>query len=156
VLLPSTAAPVTEDVQLPEIREDGRPVILVIDDDPAALQLVEDYLGRDAYQMVGTMQPAHALQLAEKLQPAVIITDIMMPFMDGWEVLRRMRASPRTAPLPVVVVSSSDRPEDIRRCYALGANSYLLKRFPSTYLADAARYWIEMNQVIREPEPHPW
>jgi CheY-like chemotaxis protein len=83
-----------------------------------------------------------------------------MPRVDGWEVLRRMRASPRTARLPVVVVSSSDRPEDIQRCYALGANSYLLKRFdprgPGTYLAEAARYWIEMNQVIHELEPLSW
>jgi len=66
----------------------------------------------------------------------------------------------RTAGLPVVVVSSSDRPEDIQRCYALGANSYLLKRFdprgPGTYLAEAARYWIEMNQVTPEPETLPW
>lgn len=91
--------------------------------------------------------------------PRVVFLDLNMPRVDGWEVLRRMRASPRTARLPVVVVSSSDRPEDIQRCYALGANSYLLKRFdptgPGTYLADAARYWIEMNQVT-EPEPLHW
>jgi two-component system response regulator len=80
--------------------------------------------------------------------------------VDGWEVLTRMRASPRTARVPVVIVSGSDRPEDIRRSYALGANSYLLKRFdprgPGTYLAEAARYWIEMNQVTPEPEPTSW
>jgi len=92
--------------------------------------------------------------------PRVVFLDLNMPRVDGWEVLRRMRASPRTARLPVVVVSSSDRPEDIQRCYALGANSYLLKRFdprgPGTYLAEAARYWIEMNQVNPESELLPW
>ena len=92
--------------------------------------------------------------------PRVVFLDLKMPRVDGWEVLRRMRASPRTARLPVVVVSSSDRPEDIQRCYALGANSYLLKRFdprgPGADLAEAARYWIEMNQVTRKPEPVQW
>jgi CheY-like chemotaxis protein len=92
--------------------------------------------------------------------PRVVFLDLRMPRVDGWEVLTRMRASPRTARLPVVVVSGSDRPEDIRRSYALGANSYLLKRFdprgPGTNLAEAARYWIEMNQVTQESEPLSW
>ena len=83
-----------------------------------------------------------------------------MPRVDGWDVLRRIRASPRTACLPVVVVSSSDRPDDIQRCDALGANSYLLKRFdprgPGADVAEAARYWIEMNQVTKELEPVQW
>lgn len=88
--------------------------------------------------------------------PQVVFLDLKMPRVDGWEVLRRMRSSPRTLCVPVVVVSSSDRPEDIRRSYALGANSYLLKRLdprgPAADLAEAARYWIEMNQVTREAE----
>ena len=83
--------------------------------------------------------------------PRVVFLDLKMPRVDGWEVLRRLRSSPRTARLPVVVVSGSDRREDIERSYALGANSYLLKRFdprgPGAYLAEAARYWIEMNRV---------
>ena len=89
--------------------------------------------------------------------PRVVFLDLNMPRVDGWEVLRRMRASARTARLPVVVLSSSDRPEDIRRSYALGANSYLLKRLEprgsGAQLADAARYWTEMNQVTHDAEP---
>ena len=92
--------------------------------------------------------------------PRVVFLDLKMPRVDGWEVLRRIRSSPRTASLPVVVISGSDRPEDVRRSYALGANSYLVKRFdprgPGAYLAEAARYWIEMNQVSHEREPIAW
>jgi DNA-binding NarL/FixJ family response regulator len=51
--------------------------------------------------------------------------------------------------VPVVVLSASDRPQDVQRSYALGANSFLLKRFdprgPGAYLAEAARYWLELN-----------
>ena len=92
--------------------------------------------------------------------PRAVFLDLKMPRVDGWEVLRRIRASRRTARLPVVVVSESDRPEDIRLSYALGANSYLLKRFdvrsPGAYLAEAARYWVELNQVDSDREELPW
>lgn len=84
------------------------------------------------------------------LSPRVVFLDIKMPRVDGLEVLRRIREHPRTADVPVVVLSWSERVEDIRRSYALGANSYLVKRFdprgPGRYFAEAARYWIELNR----------
>lgn len=85
--------------------------------------------------------------------PRVVFLDLKMPRVDGWEVLRRMRAHPRTADVPVVVLSSSDRMEDIERSYELGANSFLVKRFdprgPGSYVAEAARYWLELNRSPR-------
>lgn len=86
--------------------------------------------------------------------PRVVFLDLKMPRVDGWEVLRRMRQNPATADVPVVVISSSDRREDIQRCYTLGANSFVLKRFdprgPGTYIVDAARYWLELNRTPGE------
>jgi len=83
--------------------------------------------------------------------PRVVFLDLKMPRVDGFEVLRRIREHPRTYGVPVVVLSSSDRPEDIARSYALGANSFLLKRFnhrgPGTFIVEAARYWLELNQT---------
>lgn len=86
---------------------------------------------------------------AAPLRPRVVFLDLKLPRVDGWEVLRRLRESPETAAIPVVVISSSDEWDDIRRCYALGANSFLVKRFdrhaPGRYFADAARYWLDLN-----------
>jgi two-component system response regulator len=83
--------------------------------------------------------------------PRVVFLDLKMPRVDGWEVLRRIRQNGHTRDLPVVVVSASDRPADVRRSYELGANSFLVKRFdarePGRYLADAARYWLELNEA---------
>jgi CheY-like chemotaxis protein len=146
------------------------PVLLLIEDDvdhvdvitralrkagvEAEVRVVRD--GQEAIDALGLDGPASG---ARSL-PRVVFLDLKMPRVDGWEVLRRLRSSPRTARLPVVVVSGSDRREDIERSYALGANSYLLKRFdprgPGTYLAEAARYWIEMNRVPGQSELVTW
>jgi CheY-like chemotaxis protein len=85
--------------------------------------------------------------------PVVVLLDLNMPARNGWDVLKRIREHAVTHELPVVVVSSSDRPRDVRQSYALGANSFVVKRFdpgkPGEYVADAIRYWVELN----EPPP---
>jgi two-component system response regulator len=103
--------------------------------------------GQEALEALG-VEPGAAAEPTEP--PSVMFLDLRMPRVDGWEVLRRVRLAARTAALPVVVISSTERPEEIRRCYALGANSFLVKRFdersPGAYFAEAARYWVELNR----------
>jgi len=81
---------------------------------------------------------------------AVILLDLNMPVLDGWEVLRRLRADRRTHRVPIVIISTSDRPQDVQKSYELGANSFVVKRFeskdPGGYLAETARYWVELNR----------
>jgi CheY-like chemotaxis protein len=110
----------------------------------AKVQVARD--GQAALEALG-LEPSH--DITAPLRPRVVFLDLKLPRVDGWEVLERVRGCPRTADLPIVVISSSGDHEDILRCYALGANSYLVKRFdprgPGTYFADAARYWLELN-----------
>ena len=86
-----------------------------------------------------------------RLRPHAIFLDLRMPRIDGWEILRRLRENPHTREIPVIVQSWSTRREDIERCYALGANSFVAKRMttanPGFYFADAVRYWIQLNQT---------
>jgi two-component system response regulator len=69
------------------------------------------------------------------------------------DVLRQIREHERTRELPVVMVSTSNQPEDVARCYELGANSYVVKRMeaesPGGFVVDTARYWVELNQPPR-------
>ncbi|HTO53643.1 MAG TPA: response regulator [Myxococcota bacterium] len=85
------------------------------------------------------------------LRPQVIFVDLHMPRIDGFDLLRALRELPETRDIPIVVVSSSNSPEDIRRSYELGANSYLVKEHnalePGAAIADAARYWTQLNRV---------
>jgi CheY-like chemotaxis protein len=71
--------------------------------------------------------------------------------MDGRDALREIRAHAETRHIPVVIVSSSSRESDVRECYALGANSFVVKQLtpwsPGEYLVNAARYWLDMNEV---------
>jgi CheY-like chemotaxis protein len=102
------------------------------------------------------MEALQALRLNAKdgdgpLRPQVIFVDLHMPRLDGFDLLRALRELPETRDIPIVVVSSSNSPEDIRRSYELGANSYLVKEHnalePGSAIADAARYWTQLNRV---------
>ena len=146
------------------------PVLLLIEDDRDQVDVTARALRRAGLGVeLRILRDGHEALVALGLEdssddgqplPRAVFLDLKMPRVDGWEVLRRIRASPRTARLPVVVVSDSDRPEDVQLSYALGANSYLLKRFdprsPGAYIAEAARYWIELNQVPNEMEALSW
>ena len=82
--------------------------------------------------------------------PKVIVLDLKMPRVDGLEVLRRVRADPRTRLVPVVVFTSSDEERDVSQSYRLGANSYIRKPEDSTQFSEAVRalgrYWFALNR----------
>ena len=116
---------------------------------PVTITVFHD--GREVLDALGVSN-GHVRDRAQPyLRPHAIFLDLRMPRIDGWEILSRLRASPHTRDIPVIIQSWSTRPEDIERCYALGANSFVAKRMtpsnPGFYFADAVRYWIRLNQT---------
>jgi two-component system, response regulator len=86
-----------------------------------------------------------------RIMPGMILLDVKMPKLDGLEVLRRLRADERTRLIPVVMLTTSKEPDDVRASYRLGANSYILKpidflRFTSA-IQQVGSYWLELNEA---------
>jgi CheY-like chemotaxis protein len=98
--------------------------ILVIDDDPEACEIIERFLVRDGFDVVKAHSGEEGLRLAHDVHPSAITLDVMMPDMDGWAVLRSIKADPHLSDIPVVMVTMVD---DKTRGYSLGATDYLTK-----------------------------
>jgi len=98
--------------------------VLVIDDDPNALDLLKRTLQDAGIRVVTASDGREALELARALRPAAITLDVIMPGMGGWEVLRKLKLDPETRDIPVVIVTVTD---DREMGYALGATEFLSK-----------------------------
>lgn len=107
--------------------------ILVVDDQAAALKMFERYLSHTGIQVIGNNNPEQTLQLAAQLQPDLIILDVMMPRLDGWEVLQSLQSNPATKNIPVLVCSAWDEPD---LAYSLGAAAFLKKPLLQRNLLD--------------------
>jgi two-component system response regulator len=140
------------------------PLLLLVDDDgdDVAIALralrrselpVEVRTASNGLEALAVLHLDGGWGAGEPLQPRVIFLDLKMPLLDGFDVLRALRRAPHTRAVPVVMLSTSARPGDIRRAYELGANSYLVKRGepgdPGALIAQAARYWVELNRVTQ-------
>lgn len=98
--------------------------VLIIDDDPPAIELFSSYLRGLDYQVIGETSAEQALQRAAELQPAAIVLDVMMPGMDGWELLQRLRHDPQLQDVPIIACSVLN---DVGLAFALGASRFLKK-----------------------------
>ena len=102
----------------------GNKVILAIDDDPQVIGLYERYLHPQGYQVIPLTDPSRAVERVKQLKPFAVTLDIMMPGIDGWQVLDSLKADPETRNIPVIVCSII---EDLEKGFNLGASDYLVK-----------------------------
>ena len=136
---PADAAPSKDTAKLKAIREavPGR-TVLVIDDEPEACEIIGRFLQKDGFTVATASSGEEGLRLAHQLQPAAITLDVMMPDMDGWSVLRALKADPVLHEIPVVMLTMVD---DKSKGYSLGATDYLTKPVDRDQLHKAlARY----------------
>jgi DNA-binding response OmpR family regulator len=101
--------------------------ILIVDDDVDTLRLVGLMLQRQGYQIVAANNGNQALIMAKTEQPDLILLDIMMPDLDGYEVTRQLRKSPDTSKIPIIMFTAKSQLEDRVTGFEVGADDYLTK-----------------------------
>ena len=127
--------------------------ILVVDDDPDILQFVEMNLDMDGFEPLTAESGRVALELARERPPDLILLDVMMPELDGLTVLRRLRSSPATSSIPVVLLTAKALAEDRVRGLDLGADDYITKPFDIEELLARVKDVLRRAQQMRDLSP---
>lgn len=135
--------------------------VLLVEDDPSDLKLALHafrrhyrttpvHVVRDGAEALEFLFRTDRYARREGGNPHLILLDLKLPLVDGSEVLRAVKGDPRTRSIPVVVMTSSREDRDLAGCYALGANSYIVKPVDFDRFGDAVRelglYWLLLNQ----------
>lgn len=110
--------------------------MLVVDDDPQVLGLLRLNFEMEGYEVSCANDGTEALEAVSREVPDLVVCDVMMPGIDGLEVVRRLRADPATAHLPVVVLSAKAMRSDLRAGIEAGADEYVTKPFDPVELID--------------------
>jgi diguanylate cyclase (GGDEF)-like protein/PAS domain S-box-containing protein len=127
-----------------------RPLVLVADDDPTMRVLVAETLEPDGIEVVEVEDGNAALGLLAARAVDLVLLDVQMPGLDGFAVCEEIRALPRGADIPVVMMTGRDDVESIRRAYEAGATDFLTKPIPWLILAHRVRYLLRASSNVAE------
>ena len=120
------------------------PTILIADDDPLLVKLVDYRMSARGYRVIAAADGETALALSAEEHPDLIVLDAMMPSLDGFEVLRRLKKAPATRDIPVLMLTARKREHDIVAALSLGARDYLSKPFSPEELA------LRIGNILRD------
>ncbi|MDA3925976.1 MAG: response regulator [Kiritimatiellae bacterium] len=113
--------------------------ILVVDDDSDVRLLLGGRLRRNGYEVVAAEDGESAVQIVRQENPALILLDLGLPKMDGFDVCRMLKADPATRRIPIIVLSAKSQQTDRDRASALGADGYMAKPFDPGVLLEEIR-----------------
>ncbi len=126
--------------------------VLVVDDEPADVALLQAYLEAEGYQVMTAYRGEEALEKAFVRQPDLVLLDVLMPGLDGFEVCRRLKADPRTQFVPVVILTALREPGDKVAGAEAGADDFLTKPFERVELLARVRNLLQLKHLIDQLE----
>lgn len=121
--------------------------ILVVDDEIYIVHILDFSLGMEGYEVVTALDGEQALQKAQETKPDLIVLDIMMPKMDGYETCKALKANPDTKDIPVILLSAKGRNVDQQTGFDVGAEDYITKPFSPRKLVD------RINTMLGQTNP---
>ncbi|MFH1149615.1 MAG: response regulator [Actinomycetota bacterium] len=119
--------------------------ILVVDDDPTMVKLINVNLKLNNYSVVEAVSGEQALEVIQTEPLDLVVLDIMMPGVDGWEVLRRIRSNTETQEMPVILVTAKTQDSDVIRGWELGADEYVIKPFNPLLLVEVIKMVLDRS-----------
>ena len=127
-----------------------KPFILIVDDMPANTRLLEARLTAEYYQVATAQDGFEAIRLAHSWQPDLIMLDVMMPDMDGYEACRRLKADPETLHIPIVMVTALGEPSERLQGLEAGADDFLTKPVEYDTLLARTRSLVRLKRLLDE------
>jgi diguanylate cyclase (GGDEF)-like protein len=131
----------------------GGESLLVVDDDPFIARLLEIELKASGYEVRVANDGVQALQAAQERSPDLVLADVMMPNMDGFELTRRLRQDPRTAAVSVIMLTARGLSADKLEGFAIGADDYIVKPFDTPELLARIRGVLRRSKEMRAQSP---
>jgi PleD family two-component response regulator len=129
-----------------------RPRILIADDNPQGVELLEAYLSEMDCDTRTAADGEETLRVVEEWLPDLILLDVMMPRISGFEVCKRLRGNPRTKDIAVLMVTALDQPSDIDRAVEVGTDDFLTKPINKTELLLRVRSLLKARMYKKELE----
>lgn len=128
------------------------PKVLVVDDDPAILRLLNQSLEIEGYTVSTATDGEEALAELPRSDPDIVVLDVMMPKLNGLDVLERIRRDPKTASLPVILLTAKSSKEDVWEGWQRGVDYYMTKPFDMEELLRFISYVIEGGDQDSAPQ----
>ncbi len=119
--------------------------VLIVDDNPKNIQMLGQMLSEQGYKLVIATNGVEALKAAETVQPDLILLDVMMPVMDGFEACKKLKESENTKKIPVIFLTAKNETEDVIKGFELGAVDYVTKPFNSNELLARVSTHLELK-----------
>jgi two-component system, OmpR family, alkaline phosphatase synthesis response regulator PhoP len=126
--------------------------VLIAEDNPQGAELVEAYLAETDYAIETAADGEEALRKALADPPDLVLLDIMMPRLSGFEVCKQLRADPRTAGVAVLMITALDQPSDVEKAVEAGCDDFLTKPLNKTELLVRVRALLKSRRRPHEPE----
>ncbi len=134
----------------PDSADARPPRVLIADDNPQGAELLEAYLSSSDYELRIASDGEQTMNLVAAWQPDLILLDVMMPRLSGFEVCKRLRADPATCDIAVLMVTALDQPSDVEKAVEAGANDFLSKPINKSELLLRVRSMLRSRQYKRE------
>ena len=116
--------------------------VLIVDDDPAILRAVEAFLKMKGLKVITCEDPGNALTIAQDKHPDLVISDVAMPGIDGFTLLRGFKDNKHTQTIPLILLTATDRISDVEKGFSSGAQAYVLKPI------DWDRAWAKIQPFV--------